>query len=70
MMFETFGVTGLFTSEQPVLAMYGVGKVTGLCVDVGAEKIGPLSAAPNRSVASLITAASAPSLHPPLPKST
>lgn len=40
MMFETFGVTGLFTSEQPILALYGCGRVSGLCVDLGAEKVG------------------------------
>lgn len=39
-MFETFGVTGLFTSEQPILSLYGCGRLSGLCVDIGAEKIG------------------------------
>ena len=39
-MFETFNVNGLYASEQPILALYGVGKLTGLSVDIGAEKIG------------------------------
>lgn len=45
-MFETFGVTGLFTSEQPVLSLYGCGRVSGLCVDLGAEKTGAQRALP------------------------
>lgn len=35
MMFESFNVSGLYIAEQPVMALYGVGKVTGVAVDVG-----------------------------------
>ena len=35
MMFESFNVSGLYVAEQPVAAVYAVGKVTGVSVDVG-----------------------------------
>ena len=35
MMFESFNVSGLYIAEQPVAALYAVGKVTGVSVDVG-----------------------------------
>ena len=35
MMFESFNVSGLYVAEQPVAALYAVGKVTGVSVDVG-----------------------------------
>lgn len=34
-MFESFNVSGLYVAEQPVMALYGVGKVTGVAVHVG-----------------------------------
>jgi actin-related protein 7 len=34
-MFESFNVSGLYIAEQPVLALYGVGKTSGVSVDVG-----------------------------------
>ena len=37
-MFETFNVSGMFVSEQPVLSLYGMGRVSGICLDLGAEK--------------------------------
>ena len=33
MMFESFNVSGLYIAEQPVAALYAVGKVTGVSVD-------------------------------------
>eukprot|EP01099_Mayorella_cantabrigiensis_P000281 TRINITY_DN112_c0_g1_i1.p1 TRINITY_DN112_c0_g1~~TRINITY_DN112_c0_g1_i1.p1 ORF type:complete len:353 (+),score=73.40 TRINITY_DN112_c0_g1_i1:31-1089(+) len=35
-MFETFGTPGLFTAYQPLLSLYGLGKVTGLAIETGA----------------------------------
>ena len=35
MMFESFNVAGLYIVDQPVAALYGVGKTSGVSVDVG-----------------------------------
>ena len=35
LMFESFNVAGLYIAEQPVAALYGVGKTSGVSVDVG-----------------------------------
>ena len=35
MMFESFNVAGLYVAERPVAALYAVGKVSGVSVDVG-----------------------------------
>jgi actin-related protein 7 len=42
-MFETFNVGGLYAVEQAVLSLYAVGRITGVAVDIGHGKIGPLS---------------------------
>ena len=34
-LFESFNVSGLYVAEQPVLALYGLGKTSGVSVDVG-----------------------------------
>jgi hypothetical protein len=44
LLFEQFNVNGLYVTEAPVLTLYAAGKLTGTAVDIGAEKIGALSA--------------------------
>jgi actin-related protein 7 len=39
LMFEVFGVKGLFFQDQAVLSLYAVGKITGSVVDIGHGKI-------------------------------
>eukprot|EP01018_Ginkgo_biloba_P002499 Gb_02989 [translate_table: standard] len=39
LMFETFNVTGFYASEQAVLSLYAVGRISGCAVDVGHGKI-------------------------------
>ncbi|KAF3792100.1 Actin-related protein 7 [Nymphaea thermarum] len=39
MMFETFNVSGFYASEQAVLSLYAVGRISGCTVDVGHGKI-------------------------------
>ena len=34
-LFESFNVSGLYVAEQPALALYGLGKTSGVSVDVG-----------------------------------
>lgn len=38
--FERFGVSSYFAADQAVLSLYSIGKVSGIVVDVGLEKIG------------------------------
>jgi hypothetical protein len=38
--FEVFNVTGLFIADEPVLALYSVGKSSGLVVDIGHDTTG------------------------------
>ena len=40
LLFERFQVEGLFLAEQPVLALYSQGRLTGCVVDVGHDKTG------------------------------
>lgn len=40
--FEVFNVSGLFVCDEPVLALYAVGKLTGTVVDIGHDKTGQL----------------------------
>ncbi|KAF6167138.1 hypothetical protein GIB67_029776 [Kingdonia uniflora] len=40
MMFETFNVSGFYASEQAVLSLYAVGRISGCTVDIGHGKIG------------------------------
>ncbi|KAK9110349.1 hypothetical protein Sjap_018409 [Stephania japonica] len=39
MMFETFNVQGFYASEQAVLSLYAVGRISGCAVDIGHGKI-------------------------------
>ncbi|KAM7267151.1 hypothetical protein ACFE04_009317 [Oxalis oulophora] len=39
LMFETFNVSGFYASEQPVLSLYAVGRISGCTVDIGHGKI-------------------------------
>lgn len=39
LMFETFNVSGFYASEQAVLSLYAVGRISGCTVDVGHGKI-------------------------------
>ncbi|KAL5977094.1 Actin-related protein 7 [Asimina triloba] len=39
LMFETFNVTGFYASEQAVLSLYAVGRISGCTVDIGHGKI-------------------------------
>ncbi|XP_010258652.1 PREDICTED: actin-related protein 7 [Nelumbo nucifera] len=39
MMFETFNVSGFYASEQAVLSLYAVGRISGCTVDIGHGKI-------------------------------
>ncbi|KAF5177508.1 Actin-related protein [Thalictrum thalictroides] len=38
-MFETFNVSGFYASEQAVLSLYAVGRISGCTVDIGHGKI-------------------------------
>ncbi|KAJ0095597.1 hypothetical protein Patl1_17184 [Pistacia atlantica] len=40
LMFETFNITGFYASEQAVLSLYAVGRISGCTVDIGHGKIG------------------------------
>lgn len=39
MMFETFNVSGFYASEQAVLSLYAVGRISGCTIDIGHGKI-------------------------------
>jgi hypothetical protein len=39
-MFEKFNVSGFYDSEQAVLSLYAVGRISGCTVDIGHGKIG------------------------------
>ncbi|KAF3682316.1 Actin-related protein 7 [Capsicum annuum] len=39
LMFETFNISGFYASEQAVLSLYAVGRISGCTVDVGHGKI-------------------------------
>lgn len=39
-MFETFNISGFYASEQAVLSLYAVGRISGCTVDIGHGKIG------------------------------
>ncbi|XP_013602342.1 PREDICTED: actin-related protein 7-like [Brassica oleracea var. oleracea] len=39
MMFETFNVSGFYASEQAVLSLYAVGRISGCTLDIGHGKI-------------------------------
>jgi Actin len=43
LMFETFNVSGFYASEQAVLSLYAVGRISGCTIDIGHGKIGMLS---------------------------
>ena len=38
--FEVFNVAGLYFADQAALALYSIGKSTGIVVDIGHEKTG------------------------------
>nr|CAB3494568.1 unnamed protein product [Digitaria exilis] len=40
LMFEKFNVSGFYASEQAVLSLYAVGRISGCTVDIGHGKIG------------------------------
>ena len=40
LMFETFNVSGFYASEQAVLSLYAVGRISGCTLDIGHGKIG------------------------------
>jgi actin-related protein 7 len=40
LMFETFNAASYFVSDQAVLSLYAVGKMSGTVVDIGAQTIG------------------------------
>lgn len=40
LMFETFNVSAFYASEQVVLSLYAVGRISGCTVDIGHGKIG------------------------------
>lgn len=40
LMFENFNVSGFYASEQAVLSLYAVGRISGCTVDIGHGKIG------------------------------
>lgn len=42
LMFETFNVSGFYASEQAVLSLYAVGRISGCTIDIGHGKIGML----------------------------
>ena len=59
LLFERFQVEGLFLAEQPVLALYSQGRLTGCVVDVGHDKTGhrlvkTVHIAPHYSACSLL----------------
>ncbi|KDO83433.1 hypothetical protein CISIN_1g017944mg [Citrus sinensis] len=39
LMFETFNISGFYSSEQAVLSLYAVGRISGCTVDIGHGKI-------------------------------
>ncbi|KMZ62585.1 Actin related protein [Zostera marina] len=39
LMFETFNISGFYASEQAVLSLYAVGRISGCTVDIGHGKI-------------------------------
>lgn len=43
LMFETFNISGFYSSEQAVLSLYAVGRISGCTVDIGHGKIGMCS---------------------------
>lgn len=43
LMFETFNVSGFYASEQAVLSLYAVGRISGCTVDIGHGKIGMIT---------------------------
>ena len=40
LLFEKFQIEGLFLGEQPVLALYSLGRIAGYVVDLGHDKTG------------------------------
>jgi actin-related protein 7 len=42
-MFEKFNVSGFYDSEQAVLSLYAVGRISGCTVDIGHGKIGNIT---------------------------
>ena len=40
LLFETFNISGFYASEQAVLSLYAVGRISGCTVDIGHGKIG------------------------------
>lgn len=40
LMFETFNISGFYASEQAVLSLYAIGRISGCTVDIGHGKIG------------------------------
>jgi actin-related protein 7 len=40
LMFEKFNISGFYASEQSVLSLYAVGRISGCTVDIGHGKIG------------------------------
>jgi actin-related protein 7 len=53
-MFEKFNVSGFYDSEQAVLSLYAVGRISGCTVDIGHGKIGISSCILTWIAASLI----------------
>jgi actin-related protein 7, plant len=49
-MFEKFNVSGFYDSEQVVLSLYAVGRISGCTVDIGHGKIGNIM----KSIVSLL----------------
>ena len=43
LMFEKFNVSGFYDSEQAVLSLYAVGRISGCTVDIGHGKIGNIT---------------------------
>jgi len=43
LMFEKFNVSGFYASEQAVLSLYAVGRISGCTVDIGHGKIGNIT---------------------------
>ena len=40
LLFEQFNVAGVYFADAPVMALYAAGRLTGIAVDVGADKVG------------------------------
>lgn len=40
LMFEKFNISGFYASEQAVLSLYAVGRISGCTVDIGHGKMG------------------------------